>query len=83
MPRDEPPRSEGVQFATGEEQRAVSNKFGQMKRLGQSGNDTALTMCLVVKVKSNAVENNTARDPGMFGPGLEENWKCSSRRWQE
>ena len=31
----------------------------RMKRLGQSKNDSLLQMCLVVKVKSDAVENNT------------------------
>ena len=30
----------------------------RMKCLGQSGNDTQLWMCLVVKVKSSAVKNN-------------------------
>ena len=32
----------------------------RMKRLGQSGNVDQLWMCLVVKVKFNAVNNNTA-----------------------
>ena len=32
----------------------------RMKSLGQSGNDARLQMCLVVKVKSDAVENNIA-----------------------
>ena len=32
----------------------------RMKRLGQSGNDTQLWMCLLVKVKSDAVKNNIA-----------------------
>ena len=32
----------------------------RMKRLSQSGNDTQLQMCLVVKVKSNVVKNNIA-----------------------
>ena len=32
----------------------------RMKRLGQSRNDTQLWMCLVVKVKSNAIKNNIA-----------------------
>ena len=31
-----------------------------MKRLNQSGNDAQLCMCLVVKVKSDAVKNNIA-----------------------
>ena len=31
----------------------------RMKRLGQSENDSLLQMCLVVKVKSDAVKNNT------------------------
>jgi len=32
----------------------------RMKPLGQSGNDTQLWICLVVKVKSNAVKNSIA-----------------------
>ena len=40
----------------------------RMKRPGQSGNVAKLWMCLVVKVKSNAVKNNTAKEPGMLGP---------------
>ena len=32
----------------------------RMKRLGQCGNDAQLWMYLVVKVKSDAVKNNTA-----------------------
>ena len=38
------------------------------KRLGQRRNDAWLWMCLVVKVKFNAVSNNTAWEPGMLGP---------------
>ena len=33
----------------------------RMKRLGQRGKDTQLWMCLVVKVKSDAVKNNTLK----------------------
>ena len=45
-----PPRSEGVQNAAGEEQRAITNS--RIKQLGHSGNDGQLWVCLVVKVKS-------------------------------
>ena len=34
----------------------------RMKQLGQSKNDAQLWMCLVVKIKSNAVKNNIARN---------------------
>ena len=40
----------------------------RMKLQGQSRNDTQLWMCLVVKVKSDALKNNTAKEPGMLGP---------------
>ena len=40
----------------------------RMKRLGQSGNDAQLWMCLVVKVKSKAIKNNISYEPGMLGP---------------
>ena len=39
----------------------------RMKWLGQIGNDTQLWMCLVLKVKSDAIKNNTAQEPGMLG----------------
>ena len=32
----------------------------RMKQLGQSGNDSWLWMCLMVKVKATVVKNNTA-----------------------
>ena len=38
----------------------------RMKQLGQSGNDAQLWMCLVKKVKSHAVKNNIAQEPGML-----------------
>ena len=38
-----------------------------MKRQNQLANDTQLWMCLVVKVKSNTVKNNIAKEPGMSG----------------
>ena len=40
----------------------------RIKRLSQSRNDAQLWMCLVVKVKSNAVKNNIAQEPRMSGP---------------
>ena len=40
----------------------------RMKRLGQSGNDAQLRMCLVMKVKSNAAKNSIAYQPEMLGP---------------
>ena len=39
-----------------------------MKRLSQSGNSAQLWMCLVVKVKFDAVKNNTAQEPRMLVP---------------
>ena len=39
-----------------------------MKWLGQNGNNTKLWMCLVLKVKSDALGNNAAWELGMLGP---------------
>ena len=40
-----------------------------MKTLSQNGKDAQLWMCLVMmKVKSDAVKNKTAWEPGMLGP---------------
>ena len=41
-------------------QKASTNSSRKTEVLGQIGNDTQLWMCLVVKVKSNAVKNNIA-----------------------
>ena len=38
------------------------------KRLGQSRNNAQLWMYLVVTIKSNAVKNSTAEEPGMLDP---------------
>ena len=40
----------------------------RMKHLGQRRNDAQLWMCLVVKVESDAVKNNIAKEYGMLGP---------------
>ena len=39
-----------------------------VKQLGQGRNDAHLWLCPVVKVKSNAIKNNIAQEPGMLGP---------------
>ena len=65
--KDEPSRSEDVQYATGEERRTNTDS-SRKKCLGQTGNDTQLWMCLVMKVKSDAVKNSTAKELGMLGP---------------
>ena len=43
----------------------------RMKRLGQGGNDAQLWMCLVLKVKSNAVNNNIAQEPRVLVRSIE------------
>ena len=40
----------------------------EMKRLRQSGSNTLLWMCLLVKVKYNDVKNSIAGEPGILGP---------------
>ena len=40
----------------------------RMKRLGQGGNATQLWLCVVAKVKSDAIRNNIALEPGKLGP---------------
>ena len=55
--KDESPRSEGVQHVTGEERRAVTSSFGKNEMIGPKRKQSSVFMCLVVKVKSNAVKN--------------------------
>ena len=65
---DEPHRSEGVQYASREEKRAITNNCRKNGWLGQSRNNTQLWMFLVVKVKSDALKNNIVREPRKLGP---------------
>ena len=52
--KDELPRLVGAKYTTGE----IAPEG--IKRPSQSGNNAQLWMCLVVKVKSNAVKNSSA-----------------------
>ena len=56
--------SVGAQYATGDQWRTDSKKKEEMS---QSKNNTQLWMCLVMEVKSDAVNSNIAYDPGMLG----------------
>ena len=63
--KDGLPRSVDAQYAT--------EKSGEMapegmERLSQRENNTRLWMCLMVKVKSDAVKSNIAQEPGMLCP---------------
>ena len=49
------PKLEGIQYATGEEQLPLAQKW--MKQIGQSKNDPQSWMCPLVKVKSDVVRN--------------------------
>jgi len=40
----------------------------RMRRLGQDGNETQSWMCLLARVKSDALNNNIALEPGMLDP---------------
>ena len=55
----------------------------RMKQIGQSRSDTQLSMCLVVKVEFNAVNNNIAQEPGNLGPRIKVDCTWLSKRWQE
>ena len=57
IPEDEPPGWK-VSNMLLEKSREIAP--GGTKRLSQSGNNSQLWMCLVVKVKSDAVKNNIA-----------------------
>ena len=76
--KDELPRSVGAQYNTGDSEEITPKR---MKRWSQSKNITQLWMWLVMEVKSKAVKNNNAQEPGMLGPGIKVNWKWSNRRW--
>ena len=50
--KEESPRAEGVQYATGEEQEQLLTAPERMQQLGQSRNNAQFWMHLVMKVKS-------------------------------
>ena len=45
----------------------ITNSSRRMKQLGQIRNNTQLWMCLVVKVKSEAIQNNIEQESEMLG----------------
>ena len=59
-PEDESPRSKGVQYDTGEEWRVLTASSRKNEAAVQSGTDAQVWMCLVLRVKSDVVKNNTA-----------------------
>ena len=63
----------GVQYATGKSGGQLLTAPEGMKRLGQNGNSAQLWMCLVVKVRSNAVKNKISQEPGVLGPWIKVN----------
>ena len=65
-PEDEPYGSESFQYATGEEQRATTIAPKRMKSLSQSGNNAQLQICLMIKVKPNAVKKNIPKKHGIL-----------------
>lgn len=57
-PKDKSPRSEGVQYATGEEQR-TTNSPRMNEAVGPKQIRYSVGMHLVIKVKSDAAKNST------------------------
>ena len=47
----------------------------RMKRWSQRENNAQLWIWLLTEVKSDAVKNNIAREPGMLDPWIKANWK--------
>ena len=79
----EPPRSEDVQYANGEDRGQLQIAPERMKWLGQSRDDAHLWMCLGIYVKSDGLKNNITQEPGMLGPWIKVNCMSLNRRWQE
>ena len=59
-PEDEPPGQKMSNMLLGKSRRQLRIAPERMKQQSQSRNNAQLWMCLVVKVKSGAVENNNA-----------------------
>ena len=63
--KDELCRLVHVQYATGDQRK---NNSERMKRQSDSKNNTQLWMWLMMEVKTDAVKNNSALEPGLLGP---------------
>ena len=68
MPEGEPPRSEGVQYATGEEQRAITNSSRKKEVAGSKRKQCSVVDVSGGKSKADAVKNNIAQESRMLGP---------------
>ena len=56
--------------------------LGRVKQLGQTRNNDQLWMCLVMKVKFDAVKNSVAQESGILDPRIKVNCTWSIRRWK-
>ena len=66
--KNEPPGYKVSNMLQGKSRGKLVIALETMKWLEQSRNNTQLWICLVVKVKSDTVKNNTAQEPEMLGP---------------
>ena len=60
IPEGEPPGRKVSNMLLGKSRGQLLIAAERMKQMGQSGNDAQLWMCVVEKVKFDAVKNNTA-----------------------
>ena len=67
-PEDETPGQKVSNMLLGKSVEKLLIAPERMKQLGQSRNDTQLWMYLVVKVKSDVVQNNVAQESRRLGP---------------
>ena len=78
--KDELHRPVGAQYATGKEWRNNSRKNEETE---QKQNTIQLWVSLLMEVKSDAVKNNIAYEPGKLGASIKVNWNWSNRRQEE
>ena len=67
-PEDETPGQKVSNMLLGKSVEKLLIAPERMKQLGQSRNDAQLWMYLVVKVKSDVVQNNVAQESRRLGP---------------
>jgi len=67
-PEDEPPGQKVSNVLLGKSGGQLLTASKRTKRPGQSRNDAQLWMCLLMKVKSDAVKNSIAYGPEILGP---------------
>ena len=80
---DEPHRSKGVQYATREEQRAITNSSRKNEVAGPKWKQHSVVDMSGGESKVHCCKEKYCIGTWKVGPGIKVNWKWSNKKWQE